>query len=290
MLKVANTSSYYPPNTKEIGNFNSRINNRVYVASSNELAINFAEKAIEQLLESANLKADSIDLIVSTSLTIDHVACSPEVIGPRLAYPIHKSLNAINAMVLDLTASSWGACIDAARTLASQMQFKNVIIVRSECTANSISSCEISNFRISDGAAALLLSESKQHAISNAQYHVLDNIPKLKIRVKNKTSAHEPFRTEFNYPIDINGIEYITKKQNEALKLFFETHNIPSTTEVFFDNWFGNNDDVINGTFNIPEKLNQVLDSNDCKEIVIGEIDLSTLEMSFRSLTVGKNI
>jgi len=246
------------------------------------------------MLEAANVTADAVDLVVSISLSVDHVACAPEVVGPRLAYPVHKGIGAKNSMVLDLTLCSWSAAIDAAAVLADQMDFSYIVIVRSESTGNSIRPCQYSGFRISDGAGAILLKRDRLGDSDNAVPREplalrVGNIPGLVLSVDQNVSQDQPYRTQYEYPISDNNLSNVESRIDAQLSRYSKIYDMPSNTRVITDNWFGRVSDAerINGAFNIPEVIKQSLADGVGGSVLLVEYELVSSELTVHNLLLG---
>src|SRR5207302_6919420 len=79
------------------------------------LAVDLALAASRRALAQAGREAEEIDLILSVSTSVDHIALAPEVMGPRLCHPLQRELGARRAFVFDLLDAEWTLALDVAR-------------------------------------------------------------------------------------------------------------------------------------------------------------------------------
>lgn len=137
------------------------LNNRLYSAlrskgKQGEALLERLVPCVETALHKAGWEAQEIDLIVSMSLSPDHLVAKCNVMGPRIGHPLQRALHADNAFVFDAMDASLAKTLHIVNTLALSQGYQRILVVRAENTVN-LQACAESGFDISNGVMALLL-------------------------------------------------------------------------------------------------------------------------------------
>jgi hypothetical protein len=97
------------------------------------MAIDYALAAADDALAKASISARDVDLIISMSISPDHIADQANIVGPRLCHPLQRELGSLNAVVLDLHDACWAFAFDTACCFMREMGFQYALIVRADC-------------------------------------------------------------------------------------------------------------------------------------------------------------
>ncbi len=120
------------------------------------MAIDFALAAATEALEVSDIKGSDLDLIISMSISPDHLSDKTNIMGPRICHPLQRELKADNAVVFDLHDACWTFALDTARSFMHEMDFTHALIVRTECITG-LDTQGANGLAWGSGAAALSL-------------------------------------------------------------------------------------------------------------------------------------
>lgn len=125
-------------------------------ATPPQMAIDRLLPVVRTALQQANIDAAEIDMFVTLSISPDHVAIDPAIIGPRIGHPLQRALGADKAYVFDLMDASVAKALHIADIFASQQGYSRVLLTRSECTKGLREDVD-SGFALADGAMACVI-------------------------------------------------------------------------------------------------------------------------------------
>ncbi|QUJ70205.1 hypothetical protein KDD30_18950 (plasmid) [Photobacterium sp. GJ3] len=111
---------------------------------------------VDDVLAQGACSAESIDLIVSLSLSPDHLVAKTNVMGPRIGHPLQREIGAKHAFVFDAMDASLAKTLHVVNLLASAQGYRRVLLVRAENTVH-LDPCNQSGFEIANGVMAMLL-------------------------------------------------------------------------------------------------------------------------------------
>lgn len=97
------------------------------------MAIDYALAATNEAFDQAGLAGKDIDLIISLSISPDHLSDQVNIMGPRLCHPLQRELGADSAIVFDLHDACWSFALDTARCFLHDMGLAHALIVRADC-------------------------------------------------------------------------------------------------------------------------------------------------------------
>jgi len=120
------------------------------------MAIDYALSAATECITAAGLTANDIDLIVTASISTDHLSDEVSIMGPRLCHPLQRELGADNAMVFDVHDACWVFTMDVAQSFLQAMDKQYALIVRAECL-DGIDLSEANTLQWHNGSGALLI-------------------------------------------------------------------------------------------------------------------------------------
>lgn len=139
-------------------------------------------------LASCGRKAEDIDLIVSLSLSPDHLVSNSCVMGPRVGHPLQRELGAENAFVFDAMDSSLAKTLYMVNTLSIAQGYCNVLIVRSENTVH-LRACPETGFSIANGAAAMLLAPDPDQYFTSRSVSSASSMLRVDLNTHIKNAA-----------------------------------------------------------------------------------------------------
>ncbi|NOU51357.1 hypothetical protein HG263_12540 [Pseudoalteromonas sp. JBTF-M23] len=116
--------------------------------------MNYVSDVVPSLLSVNQVSAPSIDLILTLSMSIDHLTDDTAIQSPRLGYPIQHYLAASNAFVLDLQDTSWAQAFEVANGYLSCTDMQRVLVVEANSFAQPVAS------QLFNGARAALLDKA----------------------------------------------------------------------------------------------------------------------------------
>lgn len=144
---------YYVPENKVI--FEDQIRRRV----DKETQLEMAEIACKRALESADMRIEEIDLLVSASAVgVQPIPCTAALIHERIA----KGLG-IPAMDINTTCTSFVSALDVVSYMVHAGRYKNVLIVSSEVGSQGLNPKQKESFELfADGAAAFVFGATEE--------------------------------------------------------------------------------------------------------------------------------
>ncbi|MBD1581859.1 hypothetical protein [Pseudoalteromonas sp. S16_S37] len=120
--------------------------------------MNYISDVVPSLLSEQQVSAQSIDLILTLSMSIDHLTDDTAIQSPRLGYPIQHHLAASNAFVLDLQDTSWAQAFEIANGYLSCTDMQRVLVVEANSFTQPVAS------QLFNGARAALLDKADETA------------------------------------------------------------------------------------------------------------------------------
>ncbi len=120
-----------------------------------DMAIDALLPAVHHALGQAGLQAADIDMIVTMSVSPDHLAIDPAIIGPRIGHPLQMRLAADRAYVFDLMDASVAKAMHVADIFGFQQGYRRVLFARAEC-GHGLRPDTGSGFTVPDGAMAMV--------------------------------------------------------------------------------------------------------------------------------------
>ncbi len=97
------------------------------------MAIDYAKAAAEQALREASVAAGELELVVSLSISPDHLSDQTNIMGPRLCHPLQRELGADQAVVFDLHDACWSFALETTYSFMLGLGFRTALLVRAEC-------------------------------------------------------------------------------------------------------------------------------------------------------------
>jgi 3-oxoacyl-[acyl-carrier-protein] synthase-3 len=142
-----------------------------HIAADGQLASDLAVNASHRALESANLKADEIDLIIVATTT-------PDMVFPSTACILQNKLGIKQCPAFDVQAvcSGFVYALATADVFIRAGKYRNALVVGSEIYSNIVdwkdrSTCVL----FGDGAGAVILTQSDQPGILSSHLHADGN-------------------------------------------------------------------------------------------------------------------
>ncbi len=124
-----------------------------------QMAIDYAVAATHEAFKQAEIKGSDLDLIISMSISPDHISDKTNIMGPRLCHPLQRELGADNAIVFDLHDACWTFALDTARSFMHEMELTHALIVRAECV-KGLDAKNASGLAWESGAGVIVLKRS----------------------------------------------------------------------------------------------------------------------------------
>ncbi|WP_333860152.1 beta-ketoacyl-ACP synthase III [Clostridium sp.] len=174
-VKIAGVGSYVPPKILDNNDLSlivdtnnewiiERTGIRQRRISQGENTSEMATKAAINAMESANIKAEDIDLIVVSTITPDNFI-------PSTACIVQKNIKAVNATCFDISAACSGLIygLDVGTQFIRSGRFKVVLVIGAETLSKILdwqdrSTCIL----FGDGAAAAILQVGQEDSILSA--------------------------------------------------------------------------------------------------------------------------
>ena len=273
-MKLIGAATYFPPieeNKTELDGIWSidkpRGNSELFITD-------MAKIACDKVLEDAGLLAENIDMIISISVSPDHLVGVANVAAPRLCHPLQREIQASNAFVFDLLDADWATATDVAQGFCKNVGFRHVLIVRGELTAMSIIKDKTSGFAIGDGAGVLLYEYDEAHTTNQATYLDIKNVPVMKLEILEPDDLCKGiFKAEFNSTIGYENSQSIINQGSD-----FFSRNIKNSKYAISESWYpghnlyptrngisyhslGNEEYQHMGPFTFPYYAKELLDS-----------------------------
>ena len=190
--RIAGFGTYLPVQTVAYGKETR------YRVSNDETQLSMAIAASTAALDSAGLKIEDVDCIVSASAVgVQPIPCTAALIHEKLALGTQ-----IPALDINTTCTSFISALDTMSYLVDQGRYDTVLIVSSEVGSLGLNPKQRESYELfSDGAAAILLSktESKTQGVLASMQRTwsegahateirggLTNLPPWKYHEKNK--------------------------------------------------------------------------------------------------------
>ncbi len=148
-----------------------------------------------QAMAQAGIEACQVDMIVTLSLSPDHLAIEPNIIGPRIGHPVQRALAADNAYVFDLMDASAAKALHVADVFAHQNGARHVLFLRAECTLG-LEPDPRSGFSIPNGAMAMVLSPDGQSRFATTR---LPDVSPLMIMVRKEIRAVDDAKATLHF-------------------------------------------------------------------------------------------
>ncbi|MFD2786729.1 beta-ketoacyl-[acyl-carrier-protein] synthase family protein [Hymenobacter rubripertinctus] len=126
-------------------------------AADEELLVGMALPVCWRILKARGLDPLDLDLLISVSVSPDHLVGSKEVAAPRLCHPLQRDLGARNAFVFDLIDADWTTALDVAEGFMRSQDYRWALLIRAEHTSVSMLPDAHSGFGLADGVGALLV-------------------------------------------------------------------------------------------------------------------------------------
>jgi putative alkyl quinolone biosynthesis protein PqsB len=166
-----------------------------------DLAIDTLLPAVHQALAQAGLQAAEIDMIVTISVSPDHLAIDPAIIGPRIGHPLQMRLAAERAYVFDLMDASVAKALHVADIFGFRQGYRRVLFARAEC-GHGVRADTASGFAVADGAMAMVCEPT-----GNSRFHSgrIEGIAPLMLMLNDaiKSPADKKAFARFAPPADI---------------------------------------------------------------------------------------
>jgi 3-oxoacyl-[acyl-carrier-protein] synthase-3 len=180
-----------------------------HIASEHETTSYMAGKAAEQALQTANLDAESLDLILVAT-------CTPDHFFPSIACHVQQALGikkAVPSFDIGAACSGFVYAMDVARQYIATGAAKHVMVVGSESMSRSVDWTDRSTCVLfGDGAGAVVLSASEKAGIVGSALHAAYDQEKL-LQLRNTSfeeskstigmSGNEVFKLAVNIMGDI---------------------------------------------------------------------------------------
>ena len=97
------------------------------------MVVDYAVAASQEALAAAGLSATNVDLIVTASISPDHLSDDTCIMGPRLCHPLQRELGAHRAVVFDVHDACWVFALDVAQSFLQGLCLTNALVVRADC-------------------------------------------------------------------------------------------------------------------------------------------------------------
>ncbi|WP_407330684.1 hypothetical protein [Enterovibrio sp. 27052020O] len=243
-----------------------------------EILLDALLPCVETILDRAEWPSKDIDLIVSMSLSPDHLVSKCNVMGPRIGHPLQRALNADNAFVFDAMDASLAKTLHIVNTLALSQGYSKVLIVRAENTVN-LDACLQSGFDISNGVMAMLLTPCPSQRFSSLP--IGKHFSPLRVTLNPFISNEKCVKGAFSLIPQAELNQAINRSLDELLS---SPTSCASVSLV--ESWLGHSADssCCLGPFEIPYRLaNQPIDG---ETFHLVSVDL--FSMSLNSVTLQR--
>lgn len=127
----------------------------VNLPAHSDMAIDALLPAVHDALSQAQLDTADIDMIVTMSVSPNHLAIDPAIIGPRIGHPLQMRLAADRAYVFDLMDASVAKALHVADIFGFQQGYRRILFARAEC-GHGVRPDTTSGFTVPDGAMAMV--------------------------------------------------------------------------------------------------------------------------------------
>ncbi len=191
--------------------------------------------AVESVLAQGNVAAKDIDLIVSFSVSPDHLTRDSSIGGPRIGHPLQKEISARNAFVFDLMDTSLAKVLHIVNTLSWQEGYKRILLVRSEIN-HCVKNDSRSGFSMQDGAMALLVAPVKHQYFQ--QSYLGKVFPPLVMELNTTIRTPQDHKCIMQFPTGEKLFEAIGATSEKLL-----TPHRENNIEGIMEQWFHDNTD-----------------------------------------------
>lgn len=188
------------------------------------MAIDYALAATDEALAQAGITGNDIDLIISMSISPDHLSDKVNIVGPRLCHPLQRELGSRNAVVFDLHDACWSFALDTARSFIHEMGFKHALIVRADCV-NGLNTEHAGALAWGDGAGALIV----KHSDNNDW-----KVGFTRLSCAEKAARVELLDARVRFRGDFRAALYFSVEASFTSKL---TDAVESLVSTFSDSW-----------------------------------------------------
>lgn len=267
---------------------------------AHELAIHYARTAVETALAAAGYVPGDIDLMVSKGISPTHVAHAPDVLGPRVSYPLQHELGAKKAFVFDLLDTAWAPALDSIEALCDDMSWNVAVLLHSELSGPSVVADPRSGLALSDGAGALVLERDELPGSVSTFVNVCTDVPPAGIwlalsQEEGSTCAELLWQ----------GSADVLEAMNDALFASLQAH-VPTVgakpVYAAVEQWFGDSGLMRGpagtpllkpapfalGALTVPYQLQLALQEPSPREFLVAGVDPFRLQATCRSLRAGK--
>ncbi len=205
--------------------------------------------AVESVMSQGNVAAKDIDLIVSFSVSPDHLARDSSIGGPRTGHPLQKEISARNAFVFDLMDTSLAKVLHIVNTLSWQEGHKRILLVRSEIS-HCVKQDSQSGFFMQDGAMALLVAPMEQQYFQ--QSYLGKTFHPLVMELNTDIRTPQDHKCMMRFPT--------SEKLCEAMETAFEKLLTPykkNNIEGIMEQWFHDTTDnkPYHGPFHLAQEF-----------------------------------
>jgi hypothetical protein len=270
-MKIIAAGTYFP--SLEINAY-THLKDKPYFcerpkASDDDLMVEMALPVCTRVLEEGQTLATELDMILSISISPDHLFRSKDMAAPRLCHPLQRELGANNAFVFDIIDADWSSALEIAEGFMAQLSYQKVLIVRTEVTALSVLPDATSGFDFVDGVGVLLL-ERTEHQLNthylpiaheNIQHAIFKMLPPEEMATgKLKGSFHLAYNPNLVQMLNLRAVQLIDKFMANESQNF----------EIIVESWMPKHGESLNrwkhlyrhlGAFTLPafveEKLRQ---------------------------------
>ncbi len=250
-MRILAAKTWFPDNIQ--GNPSLAYGSPRPVAETGSYALKYLIPTVNSILQEQRIVASDIDLIVSLSMSADHLVEELEIMGPRVGHPLQKSIGANNAYVFDLMDASLSKALYIINTLAIAEEYKNILIIRSEIGISSKTDLN-SGFCLADGVMALLVEFNTQQIFE--ALHVPGNWWPLSLELETDIKSTLQNKIKFNYPVQEGLAEAIHRQSEELL-----SHSSFSAQPFAIESWLkeSKNESVCYGPFEVVREIEKRL-------------------------------
>lgn len=183
-------------------------------ADDDELLVTMALPVCWRILKAHGLTALDLDLLISVSVSPDHLVGSRDVAAPRLCHPLQRDLGARNAFVFDLIDADWTTALEVAEGFMRSQDYRWALLIRAEHTSTSMLADAQSGFRLTDGVGALLVTLSPAGTAAPVHYEQeLDEWRGLRIdMLPPETLVTGRGRCQLTFPFEAGKVEVLNER------------------------------------------------------------------------------
>lgn len=236
---------------------------------------------VDDVLKNQSVSPLEIDLIVSLSLSADHLVAETNIMGPRLGHPLQKAIGAKNTFVFDLMDSSLSKALYTINAFAKSEQYKNILIIRSEI-GTSAQADKASGFCIPDGAAVLLVEPIEHQHYESAP--ISGNWQPLSMELNINLTSQEQKKITFNYPFQDGLDSAIQQSLGQLISKSFDIKQ-----PLLSENWLSchSENERCNGPFDIFLQAEKALKNHNFGPAVTSSFDPFGPSIDMVSVIIG---